>query len=324
MSQRWAFCLCLFLCLTLRAGASAQNKAQTLREVLTAQHIPVDEVSLPNLDKGITSAAELNESGEFVIAYYVYDATNRLFPPMYISRYDKAGGKWQSAKIDEAATEAKNVDTPCLGSVLGMHRFGDYLLVDTHINPSAGCTLILDRKLQLKGGLFGWYLAGLGKSGILYHRSEIHFAAVHSAEIALYELATGSDATIFPPKRDPVIRAQISKKISEFGAAHQDWCQEHNDPCAPDEIESALIGDIAVNGESDALAFVMSYENGNASEGVRKPDGPKEVLYVYRHVGDPAKREFREKLLNDAKREFQVKDVRQLLEAEPLKRLFEQ
>jgi hypothetical protein len=323
MSKRWTFCVCLLLCLALRTGARAQNKAQTLGEVVAAQHIPVDEASLPNLDKRITSAAELNESGEFVIAYYVHDATNRLFPPMYVDRYDKNGGKWQSGKIDEAATEAKNVDTPCLGSVLGMHRFGDYLLVDTHINPSAGCTLILDRKLELKGGLFGWYLAGLGKSGILYHRSGIHFAAVHSAEISLYDLATGNDTTIFPPKLDPVIRAQIAKKISEFGAAHQDWCQEHNDPCAPDEIESALIGDIAVNAESDALAFVTSYENGNATEGVRKPDGPKEVVYVYRHVSDPAKREFREKLLDDAKREFQVKDVRLLLEAGTMKKMFE-
>lgn len=324
MSRPWAFCLFLLLSVVLRAGTSTQKNPRTLRELVAAQHIPVDEAGLPNLDKPITSAAELNESGEFVIAYYVHDATNRLFSPMYIDRHDKTDGKWQSGKIDEAATEAKNVDTPCLGSVLGMHRLGDYLLVDTHINPSAGCTLILDRKLELKGGLFGWYLAGFGKSGILYHRSETHFAAVHATEIGLYDLATGSDTTIFPPKPDSATRTHISKKIGEFGAAHRDWCREHNDPCAPDEIESALIGDIAVNAESDALAFVMSYESGNATEGVRKPDGPKEVVYVYRHVSDSAKREFREKLLDDAKREFQVKDVRQLLEAETLKKLFEQ
>ena len=321
--QGWriAVLMCATACCGAEAGA--QRDARKLRDVLEKERIPADQGALPNLDKNITSAAAWNDAGEYVIAYYIYDTTNRLFPPMYIDRYDKSHGKWESAKIDEATAEAKGVDTPCLGSVLSMHRVGEHLLVDTHINPSAGCTLIVDGSLQLKAGLYGWFLGALGKNSILYQRSQIHFAPVHATEIALYDLATGRDATVFPEKPDQAIRAQVSKKVREFRETHEDWCKAHNDPCDPDWIESGLVGEVAVNTATDAAAFVMSYQNENGDGEIRKPDGPKEVLYVYRHVSDPAKHEFREKLLEDAKREFQVKEVRQLLEAETLKKLFE-
>jgi hypothetical protein len=325
MLMRRGLGIFLFVCLMAcwPAKSAAANDARRLRDVLAKESLPLGEGAPANLDKSITSAGNLNEPDEYVIAYYVDEGTNELNAPLYIDRYDKKGGKWQSARILAATAEEEGIDTPCLGSVLGIQRFGEYLLLDTHINPSAGCLLIVDRELKLKGGLYGWFLSGLGRNGILYHRSEIHFAPVHATEIALYDLAASRDATIFPQKPDQTVRAALSKQVREFREAHADWCNEHDDPCDPEWLDSELLGKVAANAERDAVAFVISYERGQLQEKIRKPEGPKEVLYVYRHVSDAAKREYREMLLEEAKKEFQANEVDDFVMAERLKKVFE-
>lgn len=55
--------------------ACAQGEGKTLRDVLTGEHLPFDAVTLHNLDKTITSGAELNDTAQFVIAYFVSDST---------------------------------------------------------------------------------------------------------------------------------------------------------------------------------------------------------------------------------------------------------
>jgi hypothetical protein len=63
----------------------AQGEGKTLREVLTAEQMPIDADTIHNLDKRITSGAQLRDASQFVIAYYIHDPTERLNPPMFIA-----------------------------------------------------------------------------------------------------------------------------------------------------------------------------------------------------------------------------------------------
>jgi len=73
----------VFLCAPIvRAGAQGEGK--TLREVLAAEKVPRDVDTLHNLDAKISSGAELNDAQQFVIAYYLLDATGQLNPPIFV------------------------------------------------------------------------------------------------------------------------------------------------------------------------------------------------------------------------------------------------
>ncbi len=289
------------LLLVLFPAVAWPQQTQTLRESLQGTNVPVDSAS-PNLDRRITIGAALNDARQFVTAYYLAGDSGALDGPLFIDRFDRNSGKWQNGKLQGADGKLpEEAGDFCFGSVLAAHVLGDYLLLDTHINPSAGCSLVVStRDLRLTGAVYGWFLAGIGPSRFIYQRSEVHFAAVHPAELALYDAATGHDVTIFPAKQDQPIRADLIKRMKAFFSTHQDWCNEHDHPCDTEQIDSELIGEVAVNAEQDALAFVISYETQVFQpDEVQVPSGPKAVLYVYRNVSDDAHREFREILLPD-------------------------
>jgi hypothetical protein len=292
----------MFLVLLLCARSAVAQQPPTLRQILKDKNVQVDSAALHNLDKRITSGADLDDSRQFVTAYYLENASETLDSPLYIDRFDRNSGKWQSARLDGADGKlSEDAGDLCFGSVLAVHSFGDYELLDTHINPSAGCTLIVSATdLHLKGSVYGWFLAGFTPNRIIYHRSEIHFAAVHPTEIALHDLVGGRDLTLFPQKPDQPVRAALIKRLDAFFSTHRDWCKEHDHPCDTEQIDSELVSEIAVNVDQDALAFVISYETQVFQPGeVQAPGGPKAVLYVYRNVSDDTRREFREILLPD-------------------------
>ena len=137
---------------------------------------------LENLDKNITSGAELDDETQFLIAYYIDDGTSALNPPLYLERFDRKLGSWRSATLGEAEARSENLRVPCLGSILSVTAIGSRFFLDAHINPSAGCRLVLSRDLKLEAGLYGWVVGRLGTEIVIYHRSRIHFAPVHQAE----------------------------------------------------------------------------------------------------------------------------------------------
>jgi hypothetical protein len=159
--------------------------SETLRQVLAAKSLPIAAAKLENLDKNITSGAELDDESQFLIAYYIDDGTSALNPPLYLERLDRKQGSWKSATLGKAETRWQDIDVPCLGSVMNISVIGGRYFLDTHINPSAGCVLILSREMKLEGSLYGWLVGRLGTETVIYHRSQIHFAPVHPAEIAL-------------------------------------------------------------------------------------------------------------------------------------------
>lgn len=303
--------------------AWAQGEGKTLREILAAEQLPADAEKIRNLDKRITSGSELRYASRFLIAYYVYDPSERLNPPMFLDLYDRRTRQWTSRSIESATANWNGIDVDCLGSVLGIKAFSDFVLLDTHLSPSAGCVLILSSDLKLRGSLCGWVLGKFGENEVIYERSQVHFAAVHPAEVAIYDLRGKRDETIFPPKTPTAIRQARIEQLREFYKTHEKWCRENNDPCDPEQFDSELEDRVATDDREKSLAFIISYEQIQMFQGEQKPSGPKQVVYIYRHVGDEKKIEFREMLMEESRILFGDVPLENLLQPAVLTTIFE-
>lgn len=320
--QAGRYQLCVLLLLAAAGPALPQASPQTLRGVLDAKSLPITGAKLANLEKEITGGAEFDDSNQFAIAYYLDDGSGGLNPPLFVDRYDKKKEDWQSGTLFEPQTKAGDLDA-CLGSILAIKASGGRLFLDTHINPSAGCLLVLSHDLKLEANLYGWLLSQLGSDLLIYHRSEVHFAPVHPAEIAVYDLRSKRDVTIFPPKTPTAIREARTTQLREFYKSNPEWCKKNDDPCVPEEFDSEVQETIATSEANSALAFLVSYEQIQLVEGdVQKPSGPKDVLYVYRLLDDPRKMEFREMLWSDAKAQFGDIPLQNLLQPGMLEKIF--
>jgi hypothetical protein len=311
--------LCFALSILLMGVDSASS--ETLREALAAKHLPIAGAKLADLDEKITSGAELDDANQFVIAYYLEDATSLLRAPIFLDRYERKRREWTSATLADAKTKSSDIEVDCFGSILSIVSAGNRLLLNTHISPSAGCLLVLSADFKLEAGLYGWLVGRLGDDKLIYHRSQVHFAPVHPAEIAVYDLRSKRDVTFFPPKPESPIRQARTQQLQSFYKGNEEWCKENNDPCDPAYFDSALEGEVATNEKEQALAFVISYEQIQLVQGdVQKPSGPKDVLYVYRGV--TAKMEYREMLLEDAKTRFGDVSLPTLVQPEVLQKIF--
>jgi hypothetical protein len=303
-------------------AAWAQDQGKTLREELMERHALLEGASIVNLDKKITGGAELDDATQFVIAYYVDDGTSRLNAPIFLERLDRKTGKWQSAKLGDPAVKVQDMDVNCMGSVLSVRTLGGRIFLDTHLSPSAGCVLILAQDLKLQASLYGWIVGHLGDEELVYHRSQVHFAPVHSAEIAVYDLQSKRNMAIFPRKPFQAIRQARIAQLQEFYRTREAWCRENNDPCEAEEFDSSLAGEVISDQREQALAFVISYKQIQVFSGDQKPSGPAEVVYVYRHVNDEAKMEYREMLWSDVKAKAGDVPLEKLVEPEILEKIF--
>jgi hypothetical protein len=318
----------LALLILTGAGLAGAWRAQTapkhtLRQALAESGLTADENVVKNLDQPITSGAVLDDAEQFVISYFVDDGTSHLNPPLFLNRYDRKRKEWKSATLGDARAKWQDMDVDCLGSILSITAAGQALYLDTHINPSAGCLLVVSKDLKLQASLYGWLLSRLGDDQLLYQRSEIHFAPVHPAEIAVYDFRTQRDWTIFPAKPDQPVRKARTEQLRRFYEAHPDWCNQNNDPCDPEYFDSFLDGEVVTNSSDRSLAFVVSYKQEQMARGdVQKPSGPEKVVYVYRNVDDSKKMEYREMLMSDVKARFGDAPLKKLLEPETIEKIF--
>ena len=259
-----------------RAPSSLPRKEQTLLQVLAAAGLKPSPEVVKDLDQPITSYADLNDHGMFLIAYYLSLPSGMLEDPLRLLSFDRKTEEWRSAQVMLGGEQIGHSE--CLGSVLGVHAVPSAFLLDTHINPSAGCLVILDHNLAFRNALYGWYLTTLNDAQIVFQRSEVHFAAVHPAELALYDVTTYHETPLFPRKPFQAIRRAYTAKLQDFYRTHQEWCKESNDPCDTERVDSALQGEVVVNEREHALAFVISYDRIQAFAGpVQKPEALKRL-----------------------------------------------
>lgn len=304
--------------------AWAQREGKTLRAMIEAEKLPADGETLHNLDKTITSGAEFNDAAQFAIAYYVSDATGLLKAPIYMDVFDRKTGRWRSGTIETASAKWEGVDVDCFGSVLAVLGLSDSYALETHINPSAGCEIILSQDLKVKASLYGWIVGSFGDGEIVYHRSQVHFATVHPTEIAIYNPATGKDFNVFPYAPFQEVRLELTGELREFYKTHQDYCRKANDPCDPEEFDSELEGKVATDDREHAMAFVISYDVQGFGQDENKPGGPSEVVYVCRYVNNEAKMDYREMLWSEVKALAGDVPIERLVEPPILERIFDQ
>jgi hypothetical protein len=304
------------------------STAGTLREALSAKGVPLDPAKLKNLDRKITSGADLDDASQYVIAYYNDDGSGALRRPLFVDLFDRKTRAWTSAAISGDGFQVSLVGQEmrggeCLGSVLQIHASSESLFLDTHISPSAGCLLVLSRDLKLRAALSGWYLGHFDDDSVVHQVSEVHFAAVHPAEVALYNWKKKRHTPLFLPKTySPILLTHIAN-LRAFYQAHKDWCMRNNSPCDPNRFDSSLSGRFAIDNRDHAVAFVISYELIQVFPGdVHPPSGPGEILYVYRWVDDESRMEFREIVLADARTRFRDASLPELLEPQTLARIF--
>jgi hypothetical protein len=302
--------------------ACAQGEGKTLREALAEQQVPIEVAKLPNLDKKITSGATLTDASQFVIAYFLKDASDAINPPLFVDRYDRKNAEWQTAALGDSAANGQELDAECGGSVLRIISIGKRLFLETHLNPSAGCVLIFSTDLKLQATLFGWVVGQLNDDEIVYEKSQVHFAAVHPTEITLFDLRGKREVAIFPHKPYQAVTLAHIEQLREFYKTHEKWCRENDEPCDPEQFDSALEGDVVANDGEKAVAFVISYEQIQVFEGDQKPSGPEHIVYVYRHADDEAKLEYREMLWEDVRARVGNVPLAKLVEPQMLEKIF--
>ncbi len=251
----WAIALGTVLAAFSTGEAPAGVK---LQEVLRARGLPVAPAAVPNLDKPIASYATFDNQKNFLIAYYLDDGSGLLKEPLLLSAFDKVSQQWRSGEI--WGQQLRENDAACFGSILRIDASPSAYYLDTHINPSAGCIVIVSKDLSVRGSLYGWFLAAFRDGTIVYHNSQIHFAPVHAAEISVYDVNRGRDIKIYPMKPYQRVRAEHIGKLRAF-YKNEKWCREHNHPCDPEWFDSALAGSVAVSDATSALAFVIRFDN---------------------------------------------------------------
>jgi hypothetical protein len=308
-----------------RGQSSATPKEPTLAQVLAAAGLKPPVEVVKDLDHPITSyAALLDDRDAYVIAYYWSLPSGTLEDPLRVLSFNRQTQEWKSAELMLGGDQIGHSE--CVGSVLHADALPTAFLLDTHINPSASCLIVVDRNLAFRNALFGWYLAAVSDTQIVFQRSEVHFAAVHPAELALYDLTTKQETSLFPRKPFQRIRSEYTARLRDFYRTHEEWCRENNDPCEPETVDSSLEGEIAFNHREHALAFVIDYDSYDRFRGssglVQKPVNPGKVIYVYRYVNDEAKLDYREMLVSDVEKRFGKLSLRALLAPTVLQEIF--
>ncbi len=188
-------CILAGIVVVLLAAGTRQTGKQTLAEVIAAAGLTAPREVAGEQGRPITSYAVLDDRSVYVLAYYWDLPSGTLEDPLRILSYDRASGEWKTAQLALAGDRIAHSE--CVGTILSVHALPDAFLLDTHINPSAGCLLVVSRNLEFRAALYGWYLAAFGEGLIVFEPSEVHFASVHPAELAVYDARTRQEMALF-------------------------------------------------------------------------------------------------------------------------------
>ncbi|MCI0605856.1 hypothetical protein L0156_22955 [bacterium] len=270
-----------------------------------------DYVPLRDLDLSLLGAEVSNTADVFCVGYFV-DGTD---PEIHVVLFDRKKLQWFETKVNLRESDY------CFGSnaITGIQYSKNFLHLETHINPSAGCTLIFNKKLQFQKALYGWPLAIFDDETVVYHNSEVHFAPTHPATISLYNPVTKSGKEIYPMKPYQAVRLKYIEKMKEV-YSDQNWCREKNHHCDPESF-NVSIGDLEINNKTDSIIFQAHF----SGDYWKDPEATKNelipVVYVYRHVRDP-QIEYREVVEKDLKKWYGHHSLADYLQPEMLSKIF--
>ena len=310
-----SYVLLLCACATSLRG----QQYPPLAEVLQQESIPFPPISIPHLNALITSYATLNDSREFLIAYYLADPkTEILRGPLFITRYSKLTGQWQHVALDSQRVEELSKSSFWIGSVLKASHKGNRYYLALHLGPDAGCLLILKDDLSLEDALLGWAQGWFKSGAVLYTKNMIHFADVHPETLWLYDPDTRESKQLYPQPHDPFSDA-FSTRLERV--INNDRCRVRNWGCDPQRFTSDLAS-LEINDDAHSLAAQIRFEPEGFLDIEEAQNSGKwdDDDYVYVYQLQPFR--WREFSIYDLKPKFGTDSLKELLTPEKIDKVF--
>jgi hypothetical protein len=254
--------------------------------VLAAHSVPAGILPADDLRRPITSFAVSADNSPFLVAYYDDDGSGLLSPVLHILRYDERTRDLR--RTDLHGPEGRpfrgfhdvmwEVSGDCMGSALAILEKDGFITIDTHINPSAGCVLVLASDLSFNAGLWGWALARINGE-IIFEESTIHFASTHPARLSIYDPRQRQMIPIYPAQADAA-RQQFSADLRKH-LPSSEWCAQQNNPCDPQSFTTD-IDHLLVREQERSFAFDARMDAYGFGEDAVRSVQPKTIHYVCR------------------------------------------
>ena len=258
---------------------------ETLGDVLAANSVPVRILPADDLQRNITSFAVSAGNSPFLIAYYDDDGSGLLSPVLHVLRYDERTHDLRQTNLHGAGVPLQGfhnvigqISDDCMGSALAILEKDGFITIDTHINPSAGCVLVLTSDLSFNAELRGWALARINGE-IIFEEGTVHFASTHPARLTLYDPRQRQMLPIYPAQEDAA-RQQFSAELKKH-LPSSEWCAQQNNPCDPQSFTTD-IDHVSVSEQERSFAFDARMNADGFGEDAARSVQPKTIHYVCR------------------------------------------
>jgi len=205
----------------------------TVRKAIEIANIPQNLFLAQDLDKELSSGAMQTTPFGKVFAYYVIEPGARSLPNFFYLLIQR-DGRWTGGRIDNtpAAPDkwfpktAVVLDPNKMCSFVGdeICEFGlgsvflasnaRYLILNGHLSPSASCTWVLDRGLNIVSMFSAVSTRMLQTHTLLVTDSTIHFFPVHPLRMRIVDLANSTSRVIYPTQPEGKLRAQYQKQLA--------------------------------------------------------------------------------------------------------------
>lgn len=264
--------------LTVSLALAMPLHAEKLQQLLEDQGVPAASFSPEELSSEVSGVAKSDEH-RTAIAYGEVDRVtgNALVGPRTVISFDKGTGAVQHKALPAEGTES------CGGAPTAIDFADDFILLQTHINPSAACTLVVDANLALQKTLYGFNPVRVAPNQIVLTEDMIHFAPVHPERLQLVDLVKWTNSELYPPRGD-LLRKNLAAK-NAAGMPTQEACTANNESCDPQDFDESIS---ALTSDGDGgFVFVASQEASHVRKEGEAPEkiASQNVLYVYRKQG---------------------------------------
>jgi hypothetical protein len=330
----------LFLFLVCAAPACLAQ--ETLSELLQRKCIREEGIRPEDLPKRVTGGSELDTPESNWVTTYVMDKTKPAASSQsecfYAFRQDKKNSLWTTAKLTWPALKISRqpdgrtirVDACQGGSITQIDRSAEFIFFSGHINPSAGCTMVVTRSLKFHDTFYGWVVGQFKDGRTIYEHSEVHWAPTHYVELSVYDPIHKAKRAIYPRKPYQNVHTAY---IAQVKAVYDACCPKImpdktvvmpggncsprfvNHHCNPELFDNYLQGSVVINDGSDALAFATVFND----ETKEHP----EVIYVFRNVSSAQNGEYREFLARDLTTRYGDRFLSDYLQPKFLSELFD-
>ena len=229
----------------------------TFGAVLEQARVNTRLLDSAELRRRFNSGATENARDVFIAVFYDAGQDAALPDTLRVYVLEKITREWRVAAIprEQRVNRDASID---LGSAVRIRHSASRVYIDTHVSPSAGAILVLTRDLRPEATLWGWSLAVLAGETLLYHRSMVHFAPTHSAELWVYDPRTRSDSVLVPGKPQSTTRARYVTLVRTlYSIAGPDWFRKNNHHMDPERFDSALRDSIVVSESGQAFAGIF-------------------------------------------------------------------